>query len=252
MADPSLVALSILGATCFLLAFLYSTVGHGGGSGYLAVMALAGLSSSFMRPTALSLNIVATLIGTFFYSRAGCIPLKSVLLFVVTSAPCAFLGAMVELPEWKYRVVVGLVLLFTAWRTFTQTPDTSSEKEIINIPFYAALPSGAVIGFLSGLTGVGGGIFLTPLLLLTGWTDMRHAAGISCGFILINSISGIMGLAVAGFSLPPSMIWLALSVALGALCGSQLGAVFLSPQTQSRLLAVVLTIAGIKMLMILY
>lgn len=252
MADPSLISIMMLGLAFFGLAILYSSVGHGGASGYLAAMALAGLSPALMRPTALSLNIVVTIIGTFFYARAGCIPWKTVLLFVVPSAPCAFLGAMIELPEWGYRTLVGLVLLYAAWKTVTQGAKQPSGKVEANIPIYAALPAGAAIGLLSGLTGVGGGIFLTPLLLLTGWTSLRLAAGISCGFILVNSISGILGLGVAGFTLPPAILWWVLAVCSGALIGSRLGSGILCQKTQSRLLAVVLTIAGIKMLMIFY
>ena len=248
MQIPSTLESVVLGLAFLFVATLFSSVGHGGASGYLAAMALIGLPPSLMRPSALCLNIVVTVIGTYFYSRAGYTQWKSVLLFVLPSAPAAFLGAMIDLPEWIYHSVVGLILLFAAWKTFRWGAKVKRQPFTSQIPVPAALMAGMGIGFLSGLTGVGGGIFLSPLLILAGWADTRHAAGISSAFILVNSIAGVLGLRFSGFDLPwPLPGWI-LCVCAGAFTGSLLGAKTISLTLQSRLLALVLAIAGLKML----
>ena len=250
MPIPSTLESVILGVVFLLVATLYSSVGHGGASGYLAVMALAGLAPSVMRPTALSLNIVVTVIGTILYWRAGCIRWRILLLFIIPSAPAAFIGAMIDLPVWTYRWVVGLVLLYAAWKTLGWGMRGGSQLHSPEIPILAAATAGCGIGLLSGLTGVGGGIFLTPLLVLTGWACTRQAAGISSAFILFNSIAGILGLGVSGTDLPWPLPWWMAAVCCGAFIGSQLGANTLSPVLQTRLLALVLAIAGLKMIVI--
>jgi uncharacterized protein len=247
MPNPFTLEFTILGVAFLLLAGLYSSVGHGGASGYLAAMALAGLPSSMMRPTALSLNIIVTFIGTILYWKAGCIRWRTLFLFVLPSAPAAFIGAMINLPEWIYQWVVGLVLLYAAWKTLCWGKKSVPLPHPPEIPVLAAATAGCGIGFLSGLTGVGGGIFLTPLLVLVGWADTRHAAGISSAFILFNSIAGILGLGISGSNTPwPVAGWM-LCVCLGAFIGGRLGANTLGPVLQSRLLALVLTVAGLKM-----
>ena len=231
----------------FLAALLYSSVGHAGASGYLAAMALFSVAPVVMKPAALTLNILVALIGTVQFARAGCFSWHIFWPFAVASVPCAFLGGRVQLPVEAYRPVVGVVLLFAAIRLLMHTRAAAAAR--VRLP---ALPvmlgTGAVIGFLSGLTGVGGGIFLTPLLLLMGWAETRQAAGVSVPFILVNSLSGMAGLLTHGVKLPAGIALWALAAAGGGLIGSHFGSRKFAGTTLRRVLAVVLVIAGLKLI----
>ena len=179
----------LLGVLIFIAALLYSSVGHGGASGYLAAMALFDLAPDVMKPTALVLNLFVTCVGTVRYARAGCFSWNIFWPFAVLSIPFAFLGGMWRLPAGTYKIILGLVLLFAAWRlAIKQSAHAPATQKAIVLP--AALALGAAIGLLSGLTGVGGGIFLSPLLLLLGWAEVRKTAGVSAAFILVNSAAG--------------------------------------------------------------
>src|SRR5688572_3737784 len=174
----------------FAVAILYSSVGHGGASGYLALMAFLAVAPDVTRPTALILNVFVASIGTIQFYRLGFFDWRVFLSFAATSIPFAFVGGMIQLPFDVYRLILGLVLLFAAFRLAW---NFSPEREIIAPKIWIALIVGAFIGLLSGLVGVGGGIFLTPVLLLMNWTEAKTAAGISAAFILVNSISGLLG-----------------------------------------------------------
>ena len=232
----------------FLAAILYSSIGHAGASGYLAAMALMGLAPDVMKPTALCLNIVVATIGTIQFARAGYFAWNIFWPFAITSIPLAFVGGALRLPFQYYRVAVGAVLLFAAVRLiYAATKAKHEEPE--PLPFFAAVIAGGGIGLLSGLTGVGGGIFLSPLLLLANWATMRQTAAVSVAFILVNSIAGLAGnLASVQYLPPPIPIW-ALAAGIGGLIGSELGSRHAPPIVLRYLLAAVLTIAGGKMIL---
>lgn len=236
----------LLAALFFAAALLYSSVGHAGASAYLAAMALVGVPVAIMRPTALVLNLfVATIVVTRF-TLAGHLPWRSLVPLAIGSVPLAFIGGSIQLPGELYRPLVAGVLLVGAWRLAT-SPAPVDEAGPRGVPWLWGIATGAIIGLLAGLTGTGGGIFLTPLLVLAGWTGTREAAGLSGAFILVNSIAGIGGLLGAGLTLPPALpVWIA-SVAAGGLIGSWLGAARYSILNLRRALAVVLVLAAAKL-----
>ncbi|HXH70886.1 MAG TPA: sulfite exporter TauE/SafE family protein [Pyrinomonadaceae bacterium] len=228
----------------FIVAILYSSVGHGGASGYLAVMAFLSVAPNVTKPTALILNIFVASIATFQFYRRGFFDWKVFLPFAAASIPTAFLGGMISLPTQIYRPLLGAILLFAAFRLAW---NFTSEKPIIAPSIWLALIIGAIIGFLSGLVGVGGGIFLTPVLLLTNWTETKKAAGISAMFILVNSISGLLGSYAQVGNLPANVwFWIAAAI-LGGTIGSTLGSKYFNSLTLRRVLAFVLLIASFKM-----
>ena len=232
----------------FVAALLYATVGHGGASGYLAAMALFNVPPGVMKPTALVLNLFVAGIGTVRYARAGYFSWNTFWPFAGVSIPCAFLGGMWTLPVATYKLILGLVLLFAAWRlAIKESAHAPAAQKPIILP--AALAMGAVIGLVSGLTGVGGGIFLSPLLLLLGWAEVRRTAGVSAAFILVNSAAGLLGHWESVRSLPGEIVWWAPAAMVGGLAGSELGSRHLTPMTMRRMLAAVLVVAGLKMLL---
>jgi uncharacterized membrane protein YfcA len=241
----------VLTLLIFVAALLYSTVGHGGASGYLAAMALYNVSPEVMKPTALVLNLFVAGVGTFRYARAHCFAWNIFWPFAVLSIPLAFAGGTWKLPAHVYKIILGLVLLFAAWRlAMKQSAHAPQQPRPIYLPL--ALGIGACIGLLSGLTGVGGGIFLSPLLLLAGWADVRKTAGVSAAFILVNSAAGLLGQISRGGgvnSLPQQILWWAPAALFGGLIGAELGSRRLSPIIMRRLLAAVLVVAGFKMLL---
>src|SRR5688572_3868987 len=193
-----------------LVAVLYSSVGHGGASGYLAVMALLAVTPEITRPTALMLNVFVATIGTIQFYRAGHFSWRTFWPFAVTSIPFAFIGGMINLPISVYKIVLGVVLILAAIRlawNVKSDPETKEPNVLI------ALVIGAVIGLLSGLAGVGGGIFLTPVILLMSWADTKTAAGVSAMFILVNSIAGLAGNYVQVIALP-SNVWIWVTAAV--------------------------------------
>lgn len=241
----------LLAIAFFAAAILYASVGHAGASAYLAAMALAGVSPSTMRPTALALNILVATIVTVRFQLAGQIRWRAVAPFLLGSVPLAFLGGFLTLPPGLYKSLAGLVLLVAAGRLFmTAARAAATEEPEPRVPPLPAVASGAAIGFLSGLVGTGGGIFLTPLLLFARWSGARAAAGMSSVFILGNSISGLAGNVAAVQGLPgPLPIWL-VAVALGGLAGAELGARRLGTAGLRRALAVVLVIAALKLIVL--
>jgi uncharacterized membrane protein YfcA len=228
----------------FVVAILYSSVGHGGASGYLAVMAFLSVAPNVTKPTALILNIFVASIATFQFYHRGYFDWKVFAPFALASIPLAFIGGMISLPPQIYRPILGLILFFAAFRLAW---NFTSEKSIVAPSVWLALIIGAVIGFLSGLVGVGGGIFLTPVLLLTNWTETKKAAGISAMFILVNSISGLLGSYAQIGNLPANVwFWIAAAV-IGGTIGSTLGSKYFDSLTLRRVLASVLLIASFKM-----
>jgi uncharacterized membrane protein YfcA len=241
----------LLAALFFVVAILYSSVGHAGASGYIAAMALLGFAPEQVRPTALALNLLVGGIGLFRWWRGGHVRWRNVLPFVLASAPAAFLSAQIKLPRESYALLLGLVLLVAAIGVFhhaarAETEDAQSAGR--NVPWLPALLVGTSIGVLSGLTGTGGAIFLTPLLLFARWMPTREASGTSVAFVWINSLTGLFGLLHSGQSLPSQLpMWLGV-VAVGALIGTQMGLHWLPVRGLRRMLGVVLLIAAAKLL----
>ncbi len=231
----------------FIVAVLYSSVGHGGASGYLAVMAFLTVAPEVTRPTALALNLFVASIGTVQFYRAGYFSWRIFLPFAVASIPMAFVGGMIHLPTDVYKMVLGVVLCLAAVRLAINLKGDDSVKDP---PIVACLLIGACIGLLSGMVGVGGGIFLTPVLLLMHWAETRVAAGVSVLFILVNSFAGLAGNYAQVSTLPSNVwVWIAAAVA-GGLIGSTLGSKKFDSITLRRVLAVVLLFAGVKLIFV--
>jgi uncharacterized protein len=239
----------LLLATCILIAaILYSSVGHGGASGYLASMALFGVTPAVMKPTALVLNIIVAAIATTKFYRAGCFDKSLFWPFALGSIPCAFLGGSIVLPTQIYKPILGLVLLYAAGKLGLNQGSSKTQQPHV-LPVLLAIGLGMAIGLLSGLTGVGGGIFLSPLLLLMGWATIKQAAGVSAAFILVNSIAGLLGY-LTKFPTLPSSLWIwAICAAIGGWIGSEYGSKRIGSQKLQVLLAVVLAIAGVKLIL---
>lgn len=245
MDQQTLILLAVLMG---LAATLYSMVGHGGASAYIAIMALFAVAPETMRPTALSLNLVAAGIATWRYAAAGQINWRLLAMFVAAAAPAAFVAGSLPIAEGFYRPLVGVVLWAAAIRLFWNPTATSAR--IPKPPRLAiALPVGAGLGVLAGLTGTGGGIFLSPLILLLGWEDTRRTSGVAAAFILINSIAGLAGNYSAIGHLPPELPWFALAVGIGAIIGSWLGSRKLDKRRVLQGLGLVLLIAGTKLVL---
>ena len=247
MDDPGL----ILGLTglFLLMAVLYSSVGQGGGSGYLAAMALMGVTPERFRLIALTLNVVVASIGLVKFTRAGHFNGRLLLPFVLTSVPLAFVGGYFSLPAQVFRPLVGVALLWAAallvWR-----PPTPEEKLEGEPPLWASLTAGGGIGLLSGLIGIGGGIFFAPFLILKSWASAKTTACLSSAFILVNSLAALIGVALHTEDLPPLLpAWMVI-VALGGWLGSEFGAKRLSPKTLHWLLAAILVIAGARITLV--
>ena len=241
----------LLAALFFAVAILYSSVGHAGASGYIASMALLGFAPEQVRPTALALNLLVGGIGLYRWWRGGHVRWRNVLPFVLASAPAAFLSAQVTLPKESYSLLLGIVLLVAAVGVFRHASRAEAEDEAArgrNVPWLAGLLVGAAIGTLSGLTGTGGAIFLTPLLLFARWMPTREASGASVAFVWINSLTGLAGLLHSGQSLPAMLPWWLGVVAIGALIGTQMGLKWLPVRSLRLALGVVLLIAAGKLL----
>jgi hypothetical protein len=229
-----------------LAAFLYASVGHGGASGYLAVMSFAGLAPATMKPAALALNVVVAGIGSWKYLRAGAFDWKVFWPFAVVSIPMAYVGGALHVPAGVFKPLVGVALLFAAWRMLLSSRRTEvARRELKLLP---ALIAGAGIGLLSGMTGVGGGIFLSPLILLMGWAGTRETSGIAALFILVNSLAGLAGHGDLS-ALPANFPLWALVVGLLGWLGAEFGSRRLRLPLIRNLLAVVLALAGVKMVL---
>lgn len=236
----------------FIVAVMYSSVGHGGASGYLAVMAFLGVMPEVTRPTALVLNLFVASIATYQFWRAGFFSWRTLWPFALASIPAAFVGGMISLPTNVYKIILGVVLMLAALRLAWKL---TAGKEIKQANILMALVIGAGIGLLSGLVGVGGGIFLTPILLLANWSETKTAAGVSAAFILVNSASGLLGNWLLGkgaalATLPQEVWFWIVAAVIGGLVGSTLGAKKFDSLTMRRVLAAVLLFAGIKLMFV--
>ena len=244
--DPSTIFALLIAALILIVALLYSTVGHAGASGYLAIMALFGTPPSAMKPTALVLNIIVAVVGTLRFYRAGFFSWRTFWPFAVASIPASFVGGALSLPVPVYKSIVGLVLLYSAVRLFFSA-GTADTRKATPVPIWIALLLGAAIGLLSGLTGVGGGIFLSPILLLVGWAKTKETSGVAAAFILVNSVAGLLGHISAVSYVPPDITYWAPAALIGGWIGTELGTRFLPVTGIRRWLSVVLVLAGLKL-----
>jgi uncharacterized membrane protein YfcA len=232
----------------FIVAVLYSSVGHGGASGYLALMAVYGMSSEITKPTALLLNVFVSLTSFIQFNRGGYFRKEIFLPLVLTSIPMSFAGGLLSLQEDVYKRVLGVLLLFPVIR-FLFFPN-AQPSELRPANFVLSLFIGVVIGFLSGLIGIGGGILLSPVLLLLKWTDQKQTAAISALFIFVNSVAGLGGQLTKGIEFTSEMfLYVAIAFA-GGLTGAYLGALKLNQVILKNVLALVLLLAAAKLIFV--
>jgi uncharacterized membrane protein YfcA len=242
LAATAIVSLLFLG-----VAFLYSSVGHGGASGYLAVLSFFAFAPAFMSTTALVLNILVSATALIAFWKAKHLELGLTWPFIVTSIPAAFLGGLVPVSPRVYQLILAVVLLFAGLRFLLESRSSKGEPALRVPPLLISVPVGALVGFVSGLVGVGGGIFLSPLILIMNWADAKRTATTSAAFIFVNSISGVFGRVTAGtFALGPLLPFL-VAAFVGGLLGSHFGAVQYSGWTIRRLLGIVLSVAATKL-----
>ncbi|MBT3321672.1 MAG: sulfite exporter TauE/SafE family protein [Anaerolineae bacterium] len=230
----------------FIIALLYASVGLGGGSGYLAAMGLFDTDPAIMRPVALALNILVTTIGAYKYSRSGFFSWSLFIPFGITSIPFAFFGGRLNLDGDIYKGIVGILLLYAATRLFLSA-EKAEEKEISRPPLWASLLTGAIVGFVAGITGVGGAIFLAPLILLMNWASAKETAGISVVFVLVNSLSGLLGYLSHTPKFPPQIIYWGIAVIIGGYIGAEYGSSRLPNLLIRKILAGILFVGGAKM-----
>ena len=230
----------------FIGAVLYSSVGHGGASSYIAIMSLMGTPIASIKPIGLILNIIVSSIASYRFIKNKLFNLKIFIPVVLGSFPAAFVGGYIQLPSETYRLLVGIILLFAGFQFLFNIFKYFKMKSNQPVNFLFGLFAGAIIGFLSGLSGTGGGIFLSPLIVFLGWTSVKGASGTAAAFILFNSISGLLG-NITSVSLIPNTIFLyVFAVIVGVLIGTQLGIRILNEHRMQKILGVVLIVAGFK------
>ena len=240
-----------LAAGMLVAAFGYAAVGHGGASAYLAALALAGVAPAEMRPIALVLNLLVSALGSYKFHRAGYFKWQLFWPFAVVSIPLAFVGGAISLPGHAYRMLVGVVLVYAAWQLWLSARLGAEMRTVHEPPRLWAMLVGALLGFLSGLTGVGGGIFLSPLLLMMGWAGTKQTSAVAAPFILVNSIAGLAGgFATQATKLPPQVAILSVAVLIGGWLGAEYGSRRFANPLVRRILAVVLAAAGAKMIFV--
>ncbi|MDH4325718.1 MAG: sulfite exporter TauE/SafE family protein [Betaproteobacteria bacterium] len=243
--------LLVLAGAMLLAAFVYASVGHGGASAYIAAMALAGLAPTEMRPIALTLNVLVSSLATWKFWRAGHFRWRLFWPFAAVSIPFAYLGGAITLPGQIYKVVVGFVLVYAGWQLWRSFRAGDEMRAVRNPAIPLAMASGAAMGLLAGLTGVGGGIFLSPLVLMLGWAGTKQTSAVAAPFILVNSLAGLAAGFVAGTAVLPQATWvLAAVVVVGGWLGAEYGSRRFANPVVRRVLAVVLGVAGAKMVLV--
>jgi uncharacterized protein len=245
MPDHALMVVAIL---FFLVGALYASVGHAGASGYLAVMALVSFDVFVMRPTALAINVLVAAIAFTQFARAGHFSFRLFWPFALASVPAAFIGGSLEIPARPLKVAIGVVLLLTAVRMAWMATGRFKSGPPSPPRLPVALASGGAIGLVAGLTGTGGGIFLSPLMLLFNWAGTQQVAATAALFILLNSIAGLAGMVATGWRPDPSLPWLAIAACAGGLLGASYGSRWATPRILRLLLAAVLILAGAKLI----
>lgn len=229
-----------------LIAMMYASVGHGGASGYLALMAIFNAQTEFMKPTALLLNFFVAGMSFVYFKKSGYFRWKLFYPFILTSIPAAFIGGYIQLEPGIYKKILGALLLFSVARLLLQGKIKDDLKRGQSLAW--SLIIGAAIGFFSGLIGIGGGIILSPVILLLHWANLKETAAVSALFIWINSLAGLTGMMIGGASIPlMAFVLLALAIA-GGWIGSWLGSGRMNTTALKRVLAMVLVVASIKLL----
>jgi uncharacterized membrane protein YfcA len=240
---------ALLAAGMLVAAFGYAAVGHGGASAYIAAMALAGVAPAEMRPVALLLNILVSSLGTWRFYRAGFFRWRLFWPFAIVSIPMAYLGGAITLPGSAYKALVGVVLLYAAWQLWRSGKSGEEMRAVREPPLGWAMAIGATMGLLAGLTGVGGGIFLSPLLLMLGWAGTKQTSAVAAPFILVNSLAGLAAVFIAKGAVVPTYVWILVpAVLIGGWLGAEYGSRRFSNPVVRRVLAVVLALAGAKMI----
>ena len=230
-----------------LVAFLYSSVGHGGASGYLAVMAVVGIAPPLMKSSALIMNLAVSLFSFYGFYRAGFFKWKLFLPFAIASIPMAYLGGTMTLSDSIYKKILAVCILISIARLLYQFKQ--EETENTEVPIWAGLTAGGAIGLISGMIGIGGGIILSPLMLLMKWSKLKETAAVSALFIFVNSLSGLYGqIMKGGFQIPENLQWAILATILGGLLGSYFGSQKFNLPTLRYLLAIGLVIASVKLI----
>lgn len=247
MLEPWMMTLGV-SLLMGLIALLYASVGHAGASGYLAIMALVGVAPAVMKPSALTLNILVSLIAVYQFYRAGAFSWRIFLPLAIASIPFAYIGGTMTLPAHWYRPLIGLVLIYSVFYSWMRSYQ-KNHCDVHTASTPILMLTGAILGLLSGLTGVGGGIFLSPLLLRMNWAPVRVISGVAAMFILVNSISGLLGVLSHQPRLSPDLPYWALAVMAGGFIGAHLGSRRLNVALIQRFLSVVLLISGLKMLL---
>ena len=242
--ETAYLALSFL-----VIALVYAAVGQAGASGYIAVMGLAGFAPLTMKTTALALNLLVAGIGTLMFLRAARLSIRAVWPFAALGFPFSMLGGAVQLSERFYFPLVGAVLILSALQMARAAlkPPTHVE-ETVQPPFIAALATGAVIGFVSGTTGTGGGVFLAPIILAMKWSTPRQTAATTAVYNLMNSAAALIGAHAAWDQIPTALpVWLG-AVAVGGVIGAYVGSRYLSDRWLRGILSLLLLISGLKLL----
>lgn len=234
-------------ALIVVMASVYSSVGHGGASGYIAAMAFFGLSPEFIKPAALTMNILVSGYVLYRLARARYFNWQLFLPIALCSMPMAYIGGSIDVAGTVYYYIFGSVLLLAAIHLFFKI--NNDESPISTAHWSALAPVGIGLGFISGLTGIGGGVFLSPILLLMRWTRMRTNAAIAAAFILVNSVAGLGGYVMNGGDWAGELVFLAIAAMIGALIGAEMAVWRLSPLVLRRVLGIVLLIAGGKMVL---
>ncbi|MCX6296008.1 MAG: sulfite exporter TauE/SafE family protein [Bacteroidetes bacterium] len=233
-----------------VIATLYSSVGHAGASGYLAVMVLLSFAPDAIKPTSLILNIIVSFIASVQFLKAKYFDKKIFLSFITTSFPMAFVGGYLSISPKYFKLIAGLFLIISSFFLLFKGFIKPSKSPIKQMPLAFGLILGAVIGLVSGLIGVGGGIFLSPILIMANWTNVKNASGVAALFILCNSISGLFGHVAALKQLDHNIFYWVIAVSIGGLLGSYLGTIKFNNKIIIACLFLVLLSAGLKFVLV--
>jgi hypothetical protein len=233
-----------------VIAAAYAAVGQAGATGYISAMGLAGYTPDITRPAALALNTLVAAIGVARFAQAGFITWRGTYPFIVLGLPVSVMGGATHIPTRVYYPLVGLLLMVAAWQMFrsAQSASASENSAPVHPPLAASMLAGGIIGFVAGMTGIGGGIFIAPLVLTLGWLGMRQTAGLSALFNLLNSAAALAGLWSTSLAFPKELPWWLAAVAVGAMFGAWLGIEHLPPRLLRYLLAALLLTGGLWML----
>ncbi len=228
-----------------LVSFLYATVGHGGASGYLALMVFFSYTPESMKSTALVLNICVSFISFMHYYKNGHFKWSFFWPFIVLSIPAAYIGGLMKVDDSTYKKILGILLLFPIYKLIVTSKNPNQTTKSIHLT--SAILIGGCIGYLSGLIGIGGGIILSPVILLLHWANFKETAASSALFIFVNSIAGMIGLYTKGFVLQPEIGIMLVTVVIGGMLGAYMGAKKFDSVWLRRILALVLVLASIKL-----